>query len=312
MIFLLIIYHYLLLIVPIIRFDFSISLKGMIANLNEAIIKTSNSVAESFAKIIDTAIDSIQGLKLKTAILQTTSTSGSFKINLKIKLVEYNDLFVSSNDISSYISKYVHYCIENLPQDIRPLLDSDTPNEETKFTEISNDLRSLYIKSSRAFTNDDNEKLKESVIKTLQKVEDLSDEIGNGFDELEIDGKTEFYNNEFPIAFIDNSKKHEISNAVELALTYQDNGIEADDEDKEYLICIYELNTSTRTGHAYIANEADTTIMDKPRIMILGNNELTNSIYTESLHLNRWIKIIGKSKRVNGKFRKITIMGELV
>ncbi len=83
--------------------------------------------------------------------------------------------------------------------------------------------------------------------------------------------------------------------------------LEQDKTDKEYKISIYHLNTDTRIGNAYIPNDKDDDFMDKPKITILEDTDLIGSIYTESLHLSKWIKIIGRAKKINGRFREIQI-----
>lgn len=76
---------------------------------------------------------------------------------------------------------------------------------------------------------------------------------------------------------------------------------------EEFEILIYHLNILSRTGNAYIYSRVNQQKLDKPRIKILGDFELSGSVFTRSLHESMWIKVRGNAKLVDGKFRYIEI-----
>jgi hypothetical protein len=287
--------------------DFGIRLTGDLADAHEASIKSAYLVANSLAELIERAISSLVLLKYKSQINLIPSTTGSFKINLIVKIPNFQKKiqFISQLEISEYISKYINYCIEDLPNEVEHLTDK-IPLNEKKFEELSLCAENIYAKSALKYNDVHKEKLKIKVIDSLAKVEILADEIGNGFKEIEIFGNTQDTNSEIQIAHIDKEQKEKIFEASEYMILNSDETI-TDDEDKGYSICIFHLNLKTRVGNAYIFSDEQKKVMDTPKIMILGDDELTGTEFTESLHLNKWIDIKGKAQKYKGKFKRITI-----
>ena len=50
--------------------------------------------------------------------------------------------------------------------------------------------------------------------------------------------------------------------------------------------------------------------MSKPKIKISGDEHIEQTKYTESLHLNKWITVKAKAKRVDNKFKHLDIQYE--
>jgi hypothetical protein len=288
-------------------FEFGISLKGSLADVHEAMIKAAYSVTNSVAGLIEEALDSLYALKLKPQIHQMPYTEGSFKINLKVKIPTYENLYISQNEIGEYVNKYLSYCIEDLPNEIEQLTDKVTTNEE-RFESLSQFVENMYAKSAITYNAESKKRLKADIIDSVPMLEKLADEVGNGFKEIEILGIVQNNKVEIPIAYIDKNQSKKISE-VSNYLNTDLEGTTKDDVDKDYLICIYHLNTDTRIGNAYIYTDEEKTTMDKPKIEILGDEELSGTIYTESLHLNKWIKVRGMAQKYKDKFKRISIKG---
>jgi hypothetical protein len=288
-------------------FEFGISLKGKLADLHEAVIKSAYSVTNSVASLIEEALDSLNDFKLKPQILQQASSDGSFKINLKVKFLEYNNFFISEDEISEYVNKYLSYCVEDLPNEIERLTNNNSLDSD-KFASLSKSAENLYLKAAMTYNQESRERLKADVIDSLPKVEKLAEEVGNGFKEIEILGKIQENKSEIPIAFLDENQTKKISQATEFMLSNSSDSTQ-DEEDKVYSICIYHLNTDTRVGNAYIYSDEDKSTMDKPKIEILGDEELSGTNYTESLHLNKWIDVTGRAQKYKDKFKRISIKG---
>ena len=286
-------------------FEFSVSLKGKLADIHEAMIESVYSVTNYTASLIKEAVSSLYALKLKAQIHQLPNTIGSFKINLKVDIPNYVNMFISKDEIADYVNKYLKYCIDDLSDEINNSKNITIENEK-KFEALSIIVQTMYDKGGAKFNR---EALAQHIMGNMPKIERLVEEVGNGFKEIEILSKTQNNNTEMPIAFIDSYKKDKIEKIAEYVLL-NSNDIKKDDEDKEYKICIYHLNTDSRKGNAYIYSDEEKTIMDKPLITISGKDDLSRSIYTESLHLNKWITIKGKAQRKNNIFTKIVINGE--
>jgi len=291
-------------------FDYSVSLHGQIADKHEAFNDPLKKITESFFEIIDDAIGSLKELNLKHQIVHKPSAAGSFKINFLIKLPGYHNIFIKKNDISNYLAEYVSYCIDDLHKDVDNLKKKKN-DQYVLFDKLSNMQSEIYQKNSIIL---DDEKLKTTLVKnvneTLEEVERISDEIGNGFKEIEIKSRTIRTENEILVGFIDKSKAQKITNATEYILESTTNNLTEDISERGFRVIIYNLNTDSRVGNAYVKNDDDPNLMDKPRIEILGDEELTESMYTESLHLNKWIEVRARGKKVKGRYKRLSIMGK--
>lgn len=84
-------------------------------------------------------------------------------------------------------------------------------------------------------------------------------------------------------------------------------GKEISEQEGTFKILIYHLNILSRIGNAYIVNPIEKNKMDRPRIKILGDSELTGSIFTKSLHESIWIEVNGKAKLEGNKYTYIEI-----
>ena len=111
------------------------------------------------------------------------------------------------------------------------------------------------------------------------------------------------------IGVIGQQSKERFDKAVEIIET-KTSSVNVDGNFKDYQILIYHLNTNTRHGNAYIYNNNSKDEMSKPKITILGEDNLEATKFTESLHLNKWIEVKGKAKRVGERYKSIEIIFE--
>jgi len=292
-------------------FNYSISLNGLIADIHEAHNNSLRNITDSFFDLIKNAIGSLKEIKIKHEIVHTPSTSGSFKINFLIKLPEYQNLFLSENDISNYVAEYISYCVDDLHKDVNNVK-SKKQDEYVYFNRLLDEKRNIYEKSSvekeeSKLTKD----LLDDVNETLQEVEKMSDEIGNGFKEIEIKSKKIESSNEIIVGYIDKPKAQKITNATEYILDVNESESVEKITDREFEILIYNLNTDSRVGNAYVKNDDDPKIMDKPKILIEGDVELAETKYTESIYLNKWITVKARAKKVKGRYKRLSIIGGL-
>lgn len=289
-------------------FNFSASLKGALADINEAYNKPVGIITEGLIGVLEQAIASLKNLKLKPEIHQVAYSPGSFRINLKLLLKDYFNIFIPPEEISTYVSDFIHYCTIYLPEEAEGISNDDF-SAANEFVKLENSLLRLYDKSAIQQDDDIRKRLVEDTVKALPSLEMISDELGNGFKELEFLSNRHQTKDEFQIGFINNKISQSITDALEL-FADKKGEFEEDKVDKDYKISIYHLNTDTRTGNAYIPNDKDDSLMDKPKIIILGDDVLTGSIYTESLHLSKWISVTGRAKKMNGRYRQIQIKGD--
>ncbi len=290
-------------------FKFSIALLGALADIHEANRIAVGNITEAFSTLIEVSKKTIGGSKIYTETTLIPSTQGSFRINLNVKYPRIT-LFHYPDEVSYFMTQFINYCIDDLHKEVEFLVKKDI-SEESKYYKLEKKLSEIH-----SVIGGDNtgfrDLLIQNIFDSLPLIESLSNELGNGFNEIELFSnnlKETKENQEVLIGFIDREISNSISNACEFFENETDE-TEVDQEENEYKIHIYQFNTDSRRGFAHIQNEIDPDIMDKPKIEILGDSDLTGSEYTESLHLTKWINVIGRAKRVKGKFKKITIKGE--
>ncbi len=131
--------------------------------------------------------------------------------------------------------------------------------------------------------------------------EKLTDDLGQGFDYLEI-------SNQKPLGVIDNDFSTAISSTTELILGK--NEIIEDDSYNDYSIHVYHLNKNSRKGNAFVRTKENKDVMDSPRFTIEGEDSLDNSIFTESLHVNKYIIVSAKAKKLKDRIKFLTIRPE--
>jgi hypothetical protein len=283
-------------------FDYSFSLQGKIADIHEAFSNTLSSIGKSTNKILDNIGEAIKVKSLNPQVHQLAYSEGSFKLNFRIK-VDNSGFFHKEDALKKYFQKCLDYSINTLPFEIENLTKDSI--EGTKFAEdiiplIIDVYESFHQKFESKYINE----VVDSIVDSVEHIEDIGNQIGKGFTGIEVIGLTD-KKEEVYIGFIDKDLAKDISFASKyISETTRVNEI-VDRDYQEYRVQIYDINTDTRKGTAHIYNTDD--IMDKPKVIFDGEDDLVGSIFTESLHLNKWITVKAKAKKVEGKFKTLTI-----
>lgn len=286
---------------------YSFSLSGLIADMHEAFTNQVATVSKSGEKMLKTILDSIGIKEIGYNIHQIPYSEGSFRINFK--LVPKNKQIQSSllqheNELHDYINNFISYSINDLTKEAQQIGSKNIV--DTQFQKnIEKKLVALYQSNASNSNSINHESLIEAAISVSQEFEIICDNLGKGFTEIEVMSlKSDGSVNHLGLVDEEFSVQNEITN-----LTI-DKLINPSDEDPEYIeyeIQIYSLNTDKRKGNANIYNFLDNTRMDTPKISIEGDTELKGSIFTESMHLNKWIKVKAKANRSKEKFKSLKI-----
>ncbi|MBS1685800.1 MAG: hypothetical protein JSS76_13710 [Bacteroidetes bacterium] len=286
--------------------QFTLRLLGQLADANTAIAEVVSKIQNAFAELLEDRIKALKDFAFKPTILLQPYAEGSFKINFEVSIDrKVGNVGIFSNDLplGKYLSKYIEYLNGDLSEDIE-IFKGEEISDSAKLHELSKSLSEIYKAAIRKEPENLTHFLKEDIIKSTQKFEVITQQVGGTFDSLEIMNfsKTE----EAPIAFIDRSFATTFSNDIE-AIEIANSGITEDDSFKDYSIYIYHLNTDTRAGNAFIRNIEDENQMSKPKIKINGTEGLEQTKYAESLYLNKWIDVKAKAKRIGDKFKSLEI-----
>lgn len=283
---------------------FTLSLKGLLADLNTAIPKRVSKIQTVFAEWLESTLD-LKNFNLSPQVVLIPSTSGSFRINFNVKLFDNDSqisMFTCDDKIAKYLNDFLQYCFSSLNNDIVSLLENNFDNS-TAFKKLVSSFEDIYKAAQLSLPDKMDEVLLNELKKSVEKVELLTEHIGSGFSHIDVLKTNEF---ETPIGYLD----LEFKNAIEKTVNYIDQKtgeLTVDTEFTEYKINIYHLNTLTRTGNANIYDNEGGDEMSKPRIKIIGENQLEETKFAESLYLNKWITVKAKATKKGAKFQKLEI-----
>jgi hypothetical protein len=288
--------------------EFTISLKGKLADAHEALVNQVAIISENTAQFLTTITSCIKIGNLTPEIHQIASTPTSFGINFKIKF-NSNDLFYDKKGekaLNEYMNKVVDYSLNYMPAEIPKLKDNDIAN--THYVQmVLEPLENAYQILFQQFDEKTKQRLLANILKIPFELEKMTDELGNGFDYLEI--KTHNTDDDKPksLGVLDKVFSEELSVATDL-LENSENII-IDDSFANYEIHVYHLNIVSRKGNAHIknVNEDGEDILDSPKFVIQGDKGLDGSDFIKSMDKGSWIPIRAKAKKVNGRYKILTI-----
>lgn len=290
-----------------IGFDYTISLQGGMADIHEAFQTTIASIGKSTNSILNLLGNALKIKLLNPHVYQLPSIEGSFELKFRVK-VDDSGLFYKEEYLKKYFQLCLDYSFNKLPNEAKQLATGEVSN--TVFVkDILPSARAVYESFSYKMEDDQIEELTSRFLDVIGDIEDIGAQVGKGFNAVEFLGSTSS-NEEVSIGYIDKRYADEISAVSESITSIPQKGETTDEHYNDYRILVYDLNTDTRRGTAHIGNANDTDIMDNPKIRIEGTEDLAGSIYTESLHFNKWIVVKAKAKIVKEKFKFLTIFSE--
>jgi len=288
-------------------FDYSVSLQGKMADLHEAFSGTVASIGKSTDKVLNRIADALNIKSLNPQVHQLPSLEGSFKLNFRVKVAN-TSLFYKEYILQRYFQRCLDYSINTLAGEAKQLTSGDISG--TAFEkQLMPSVREVYESFSYKIDENYAQNFANSLVEAIDDIETISSQVGNGFSGIEFLGH-DSDNKEVSLGFIDKQSAGEITAVSEYITSIPQKGEVNDDSYNEYRILVYDLNTDTRKGTAHIGNSTDTDIMDNPKIKVEGMGDLAGSVYTESLHFNKWIMVKAKAKVINGKFKLLTILSE--
>ncbi len=288
--------------------QFSISLKGKLADLNKAIADEVSSIQNIFTEFLEDRVKFLKGFDLIPKALLQPYEVGSFKINFELNLKSKNTkrgrLFIEQSPIQDYISEYVKYISDNFIND-KEIFINETTDFSYALQNLENTINNLYENSYVPKPDNIRNLFKDDIIKSAQKFEKITEHVGQHFENVSI-LNIQSNNDESTLAYIDSDFSNNFQSIIE-DIEISKKGFSVDDIYKDYNIYIYHLNTDNRTGNAFIKNIDNHEEMSKPKIKIIGESGLDQTKYTESLYLNKWINVKAKARKVGGKFTFLEI-----
>jgi len=287
-------------------FSYSLGLKGKVADLNRAIAEEVSNIQTAFSNFLEGRLKSLKNINLQPAAFLQPYSPGSFKINLELefKHKKGQDLFSAQIPIEEYVHEYVKYISTSIVKDKDQFINDEAAETSVEYNNLLAAFKNLYVKGNVKQPESFDKELRDDLKKSLPLFEEITEQVGKNFDTIEFSnyhGQDEEF-----ISIIDINYSEAFQIAVE-AIEVSKKAISVDDNFQSYEIYIYHLNADTRQGNAFIRNLNDQTEMSKPKIKISGNEHIEQTKYTESLHLNKWITVKAKAKRVDNKFKHLDI-----
>lgn len=286
--------------------DFVLSLQGKIADSHLAFPVELSTIQENFEKVLDKTLAIFKDLKVIPTVRQRAYAPGSFQLRFNLSFDKYNEVFIKQELLYNTIAQILKELIPNESKKI--LSDTDAlvfADNERLISVIRNTLEKGAINMNDNLIADTKSKFQEIV----GHYNDMSVNIGGGYNEIELLAERETSKELIPLSLINSVTSKNLNRITEF-IDSSKHETEKDEDFKEYKICIYSLNTESRGGKALIYNRDDEETMDKPSVKISGSETLDKSVFTESLHLNKWIDVRAKATYKDGKCSKLTIESE--
>ncbi|MGE5365639.1 MAG: hypothetical protein ACM3SM_16020 [Bacteroidota bacterium] len=280
--------------------EYVLSLKGRLADRYMATVSEVNHIQSTFAHFFTKSFKLFKDMKVKPAVYLKPVEAGSFRLNYSIQLDK--GMFPDESEISRFLTTYLEYCINYLPDQVDIIFSSETP-DTLEYKLLKQQIEKIYNIAAIPQPPQIDQLIKEEITCGASTINDISDSLGQNFSEIELLNSS--HNGpEYPIGIIDLNYKKKIADTLNI-IEKKSNLISSDTIFNEYEIYIYNLNLETRNGNAIITR--DNEELDRPRITILGDSPLDNTKYTESLYRNKKIKVSAKASRIKDKFRALEI-----
>ncbi len=287
--------------------EFSISLKGKLADLNKAVADEVSKIQNGFTEFLEERLKSLKGFDLIPKALLQPYDAGSFKINFELDIKQKGkkggNLFLDQAPIENYISEYLKYISDDFILD-KEIFASDNMEFSDKLKKLENTLNEIYEKAFVNKPDNFTQLFKDDLVKSTSKFEKITEQVGENFESVSILNIVN--EEETPLAFIDIDFSKNFQDSID-HIEISKKGFTEDETFKNYKIYIYHLNTDTRTGNALIKNTDNEEEMSKPKIKINGEYGLEQTKYTESLYLNKWIMVKAKARKIGEKFKFLEI-----
>ncbi|MCD6594563.1 hypothetical protein J7L68_02665 [bacterium] len=276
-----------------------VHLEGFEAAKHRVLTSIFSNIANKTEAFVENGISLIKsmGLNGKTYIQATNPASFEIVLNTELVypgdstgfLIDYNkDL---ENKISILLDKYLSYCISKLPDSIDIIIKKEIPEEAQN---IIQEYKQLIREYHFLVPEDYEELFLDKIIDTQEILSDMTKDIGCSYNSIEFSGIS-------PITKIERKDYDRFEKTKEII---QSEIYTVDDSLTEYRIHIYQLNTETGKGKAYIIEENRTP---KVSIKIETDEPIEESKYTRSLDKNKIITVSGRLRRKDDKPKSLII-----
>lgn len=287
--------------------EFSISLKGRLADRHLAIPDTINTIQTSVASMLNSAIDPLRKIGVSPVLYEKPAEAASYQ--LKYQIVTPRDggihgLLLDESQYHEFIILLLRYCINNLPDEVDNVFSDDAQLDTTLlFSNVLPAYRELHASLGCMYSGESVDAIKNSTKEIVGSMNDIGG-LDTSYDHIDL------ANNAESPALIGTINRETLSASIK---AYEEietliEPVEEDEIPKKYEVYVYHINTETRKGNA-ILQHADGEEISKPKFTIEGDFDLEESKFTESVYHGTRIKVNAIAKRYlkTGKYKYLTI-----
>ena len=287
--------------------EISFNLQGSLANIHEALTRPVSVLSNGFNNFIDLGLSNLNFNNVSVSKTMTAFQPNSFDIGYRIKFnSRTNDLYFPKYEktLNNFIAHFVDYSINHLPAEVAQLKNKEI--EGTKYQEqIETNLKLVYASMTHVFTESAVDKIINSLLKVPIELEKIANEVGHGFDYIDV--MSIYRANDYELGIMDSDFSDEVHRAVEYLESINDR-VSNDADFLVYSIYVYHLNIKSRKGQATYSNQSgNEIIIDSPRIQITGEKDLQGSEFIQSMDTGRIISVRAKGRWVNGRLKSLSI-----
>ncbi|WP_433927014.1 hypothetical protein AB3662_28905 [Sorangium cellulosum] len=286
---------------------FDASMRGKRADMHQAYPSDIRTVETSLSGIVSDALVSVSEAKRPPRTVLRPYGEGSFRLRFSVEEEAPPQLGFAAHLHPEYARLYIDFCLNRFQDEVDAIGDGELHKAPhfaallTTYLRINmfgGNLRDGGMMSPAVAT----ESLLLSLRRSVERLVELSDIIGQNFSSIEVFNVYED-SEEALIGAMDASSVARISASVE-RYDVRVGGVSEDAHAQEYEILIYNLNTETRKGSAYLILR---DLMPRVRITIGGSGPLEETRYAESLYKNKRISVSARAKRAKDKIVSLSI-----
>lgn len=283
---------------------YAVSLKGKISDLHKATPEELAQVSAKFSDFIRTSTEFVNDLELSRRVYIEALKAGSFQINFDLEVSELQQLSmftVSLDNLGTYLSSYFNYVFAKLPSEENGIF-KESEIVSTDFRKLESTLNKVY--EERHIVPQQN--LEHKIIDIISySVENLKGMDFENFDKIEFINY-EKSGNELPMGLIDKGFIPSIESKIFRPESLEkEDIIELDQIPTKYSVQVYNFNTQTGNGGAYLATGEDK--IEKISLHARGRTNYENTAFTKSLDEGKIVTIEGFATRVNGRIKVIQV-----
>jgi len=286
---------------------FDVSMRGRRADMHQAYPNDVRTIESSLSGVISDALISVSETKAPPQTVISPYGQGSFRLRFSVEETQQSRQLVFTDALrSDFAVAYLDFCLNRFQDEFDAVASGDlrgapyfrrllqTYNRISQFADIAPG--GGYVSGAEL-----QERLLNAVRRSVDRLTDIADILGMGFTSLDIFSVED--DDEALISTFDAAVAVKIGTSIEM-YDAKIGGLWEDPSFKPYEILVYNLNTETRKGSAYLIRPES---MPRVRIAIDGSGALEQTKFTESLYKNVKIQVNARAKGTRDRITSMRI-----